>query len=166
MLKKILGTAVAAALIGLPAANAAVSELTPEEAAVYRTQMDANIQAVKTEQMRIEAEAAARAEARRQAAEKAALERAKAERIRAQRQAELAKAKAARQKKLDGYADQERELSLELKRLEVDAKRAQVENAVAQDKARAELARDKAQLELEELRAKIRILEAQSIAKP
>ena len=118
MMKKTLGVLLplaAAMSFALPA-SAAVSELSAEEAAIYRTQMDANIQAVKQQQEQIEAEARARAEvrqkaqaaqqkAKQEAENKAKVERARAERIRAQREAELAKAKAERQAKLDAYSD-------------------------------------------------------------
>lgn len=55
-MKKTLGVLLplaAAMSFALPA-SAAVSELSAEEAAIYRTQMDANIQAVKQQQEQIE----------------------------------------------------------------------------------------------------------------
>ena len=63
MMKKTLGVLLplAAAMSFVLPASAAVSELSAEEAAIYRTQMDANIQAVKQQQEQIEAEARARA---------------------------------------------------------------------------------------------------------
>ena len=115
-------------------------------------QMLYNIGVVDAEQQRLKIEADARAAEEAKAEKARADQRARAERARQQANAKVAADKRARQKKLEAYADRERELEIRLRELDVEAREAQVKNLVTSET----LAKEKVELELEALRAKIR----------
>ena len=137
MKKVLIAVSLAIASAAGWAQSASVPPDYPGQAAQYSTNpVDAQIEAVRRNYEDVRARAQARLDAERQAekAEAAAKERARAQAA-AQARAKEAARKAAKQEK---YQDEEREIDLEMKRLDLRAKKSDIEvrEAINREKVR------------------------------
>ena len=137
MKKVLIAVSLAIASAAGWAQSASVPPDYPGQAAQYSTNpVDAQIEAVRRNYEDVRARAQARLDAERQAekAEAAAQERARAQAA-AQARAKEAARKAAKQEK---YQDEEREIDLEMKRLDLRAKKSDIEvrEAINREKVR------------------------------
>ena len=119
------------------------------------TAVDAQIEAVRANYEDVKAQAQTKIDARKKAEAAAAKKKA---------QAAAAKAKAAQQAKINKRNEEKAELQMELLRLDVQKKKAQVGADAAMSNATAERAKDFVDNQVEEGRAKIDQIKAQSEA--
>ncbi len=121
------------------------------------TAVDAQIETVRANYEDVKAQAQAQIDARKKAEAAAAKKKAQAA-------AAAAKAKAAQQAKINKRNEEKAELQMELLRLDVQKKKAQVGADAAMSNATAERAKDFVDNQVEEGRAKIDQIKAQSEA--
>ncbi len=137
-------------------AAAQAGSVPPDYAA---TAADAQIQAVKANYEDVKAQAQAKIDARQkaeaQAAKLKAQQQAAAAKKKAQAAAAAAKVRAEKQAKIDKRNDEKAELQMELLRLDVQKKKAQVGADAAISNATAERAKDFVDNQVEEGRAKV-----------
>ncbi len=132
------------------------------------TSTDAQIQAVKANYEDVKAQAQAQIEARQkaeaQAAKLKAQQQAAAAKKKAQAAAAAAKVRTEKQAKIDKRNDEKAELQMELLRLDVQKKKAQVGADAAMSNATAERAKDFVDTQVEEGRAKVEQIRAKNEA--
>ena len=151
-MKKIVLTAAAALLV----AGCANTQNQGYQQGYY-VPADAQIEAVRANYEDVKAQAQAKIDARKKAEAAAAKKKAQAA-------AAAAKAKAAQQAKINKRNEEKAELQMELLRLDVQKKKAQVGADAAMSNATAERAKDFVDNQVEEGRAKIDQIKAQSEA--
>lgn len=126
--------------------------------------VDAQIEAVRANYEDVKAQAQAQIDARAQAeaaaARKKAQQQAAAAKKKAQQQAEAARIRAEKQAKIDKRNDEKAELELEMMRLDVQRKKAQVGADSAINNAIAERAKDLVDTKVEEGRAQVEKIRA------
>lgn len=149
MKRLLLSTSILAALACAPAVHAQMS-------------MDEQIARIYQAEQEIKALDAAKEQEREQAAKKAADVQRRAQQAKQKQQAAQRQAQQQRQEKLQAYEDQEREINLELKKLDLELMRAQVDYQKKLAQSRSEHADEFVQAELEEARSKVQTLQAQS----
>ena len=146
-------------------AAAAAGSVPPD---YVMTSSDAQIQAVKANYEDVKARAQAKIDARQKAEAAAAKLRAQqqaaATKKKAQAAAAAAKLRAEKQAKIDKRNDEKAEMQLEMMRLDVEQKKAQVNADVAKSRATADRAKDFVDNQVEEGRARVDQIRAQNEA--